>query len=202
LVVLSGPAGVGKTTVAGRLLGRAGFVRSVSATTRNRREGEVDGRDYHFVDRERYGRMVAEGELIEHAEVFGNGYGTPKAPLREAINRREVVLLVIDVEGGRQVSEKRLDAFLVFLMPPDMTELQRRLEGRATETENQKTIRLSRADKEIEQAKELYDALVVNRDLGGCVEEVAKLIEERRKELKKRLERGERLYPGLEAKTA
>lgn len=106
LVVLSGPAGVGKTTVASRLLQRPGYVRSVSATTRPTRPGEVSGKDYHFVTREHFGRLLDQNELIEYAEVFGNFYGTPKQPLRDALARREVMLLVIDVNGGRQVADE------------------------------------------------------------------------------------------------
>ncbi|KAA0211627.1 guanylate kinase [bacterium] len=197
LVVLSGPAGVGKTTVASRLLQRPGFVRSVSATTRPMRPGEVSGKDYHFVTREHFGRLLDQNELIEYAEVFGNFYGTPKQPLRDAIARREVMLLVIDVNGGRQVAEKKLDALLVFLAPPSKLELTRRLERRATESAEDQAKRLARAAEEVRAASEFYDAVVVNDELDACVAKVADVIHRRRLELRGRQERGETLYQGL-----
>lgn len=197
LVVLSGPAGVGKTTVASRLLAQPGFVRSVSATTRPARQGEVDGKDYHFVSPEEFARLKAANELVEYAEVFGRSYGTPKEPLRNAIRKNEVMLLVIDVAGGRQVREKRLDALLVFLRAPDKVELQRRLEQRGTEDVKQRTERLSRAEIELRVGQTEYDHVVVNDDLDRCVQEVQGLILKKRAQLAKRRQAGETLYPGL-----
>ncbi len=197
LVVLSGPAGVGKTTVAARLLEREGFVRSISATTRAPRQGEVNGREYHFVTQEEFKRLIASGELIEHAEVHGNFYGTPKQPLRDALGKRQVMLMVIDVIGGRQVKGKGLDALLLFLRAPSQNELTRRLEKRATESAEEQAKRLAKASTELKIAETEYDQVLVNDDLVKCVANVAKAIEKRRRELKARLDKGEKLYIGL-----
>jgi len=197
LVVLSGPAGVGKTTVASRLLSHPDFVRSVSATTRPARTGEVDGRDYHFVSHEEFARLKAADELIEYAEVFGRSYGTPKQPLRDALKQDKVVLMVIDVAGGKQVKEKKLDALLVFLRAPTRDELARRLGQRGTEDVKQQTERLSRSEGELRVAQLEYDHVVVNDDLDRCVNEVDTLIKQRRNELRRRKDAGETLYPGL-----
>ena len=198
LVVLSGPAGVGKTTVAEELLKRdESTERSVSATTRKMRAGEVDGRDYHFVSKSRFADWKRRAKLIETAVVHGSSYGTPRQPLRESLARNQVVLLVIDVDGGKQVAAQELDALLLFLAPPSLDALKQRLKGRASENTAQQTLRLSRAELEMAKAKEYYDHTVINDDLQACVDEVAVRIEERRHELARRLEAGETLYRGL-----
>ncbi len=197
LVVLSGPAGVGKTTVAARLLENAGFVRSVSATTRDPRPGEVNGREYNFVSHDEFRRLISSGELIEHAEVHGNFYGTPMQPLRDALGKQQVMLMVIDVNGGQQVKRKDLDALLLFLRAPSQTELTRRLEKRATESAEEQAKRLAKAGAELKIAETDYDLVFVNDDLNKCVASVASAIEKRRRELQARLEKGEKLYPGL-----
>lgn len=197
LVVLSGPSGVGKSTVAARLLQLPDYVRSISVTTRPIRAGEQEGRDYQFVNRETFDGLVAHGELIEHAQVHGNYYGTPKEPLRRAIAQNQVMLLVIDVAGGEQVRAKDLDALLVFLLPPDQAELMRRLQGRGTEDVKQQTVRLRAAEVEMHRAKASYDHLVVNQNLDQCVEAVAALVSATRQKLQDRRDAGEQLYPGL-----
>lgn len=201
LVVLSGPAGVGKTTIASRLLSRGGYTRSVSATTRPKRTGETHGHDYHFVTVEAFHRLVSDNELIEYAQLFDNYYGTPKDPLRQAIADHQVVLLVIDVDGGRQVAEKDLDALLVFVEPPHEEELKKRLDGRGTETIHQRTMRLDRAKIEIERARQYYHHIVVNDDLDTCVDEIERLIVAAREKLKQRMDAGETLYPDLAPRT-
>ena len=197
LVVLSGPAGVGKTTVAARLLEQEGYVRSISATTRAPRPGEMNGRDYHFVSREEFKSLIAQGELIEHAEVHGNYYGTPKQPLRDALAMKQVMLLVIDVNGGVQVKNRKLDALLLFLKAPSHTELTRRLEKRATESPAEQAKRLAKAMEELKVAETDYDRVVVNDDLERCVAAVAAAVETKRRELQSRQDKGEALYPGL-----
>jgi guanylate kinase len=197
LVVLSGPSGVGKSTVAARLLQHPDYVRSISVTTRPIRAGEQEGRDYQFVSRETFEGLVAHGELIEHAQVHGNFYGTPKEPLRRAIALDQVMLLVIDVAGGEQVRARDLDALLIFLLPPDKAELARRLQGRGTEDAKQQTVRLHAAEVEMHRARAVYDHLVVNENLDRCVEEVHALVTAAREKLKDRRDAGELLYPGL-----
>lgn len=197
LVVLSGPSGVGKTTVASKLLQRPDYVKSVSVTTRAIRAGEVDGRDYQFVSREVFVGLAQQGELIEHAEVYGNFYGTPKEPLRRAVAQKQVMLLVIDIDGGSQVRRKELDALLIFLAPPSTTELVKRLEGRATEDIKQQTVRLQRAELELHRAREVYDHVLINADLEQCVNDVDALVQVARRKLKDRRDAGEELYRGL-----
>lgn len=201
LVVLSGPAGVGKTTVAARLIEQQGYVRSVSATTRAPRTGEVNGKDYHFVTREEFQRLIDQGELIEHAEVHGHFYGTPKQPLREALGKQQVMLLVIDVHGGLQVRDKNLDALLLFLRAPSHGELTRRLEKRATESAEEQARRLAKSVEEQRLAEQHYDRVLVNDDLQRCVDAVSTEVQAARRRLFARAEHGEELYPGLKRTT-
>jgi guanylate kinase len=196
LVVLSGPSGVGKTTVAHRLKERGEYMRSVSVTTRERRPGEVEGKDYHFVSNEEFDRLLKNGELIEHAEVHRAHYGTPKKPLREAVRNNKVLLLTIDVRGGHQILEHGLDALLIFLTARDDV-LAQRLTGRGTEDEVQQTVRLERAAAEREHARRRYHHIVINDDLDRCVGEVDELVRKARQKLQERQAAGEELYPGL-----
>lgn len=200
LVVLSGPMGVGKTTVARKLVEKGGYEQSVSVTTRAPRKGEVDGEDYRFIDVQEFERLRDANELIEHAQIVGNWYGTPKQPLREALKARKAYLLVIDVNGGEQVRGKGYNSELIFLAPPSKEELVKRLEGRGTESEKQQTARLERADMEMQRAVEIYNDIVVNKDLDACVEEVHGLVLKARQKLLEKKKAGETLYPGLDLK--
>ena len=197
LVVLSGPSGVGKTTVADRLKEKGGYTQSLSVTTRPARENEREGIQYRFIDQDEFDRLRDAGELLEHAEFAGDFYGTPKQPLREALKAREAFLLVIDVQGGYQIRGKGLDSLLIFLAPPNKEELIERLKKRGTEDEKQQTIRLARADIEMEKAAEFYNHIIVNKDLDTCVEEVHALVLAARGKLKEKEQAGEPLYPGL-----
>ena len=133
LLVLSGPSGCGKGTVLRALMaGREDMMFSVSATTRAPRPGEVNGREYYFVSRERFAEMVEQGELLEHAEFVGNCYGTPRAPVLEQLEKGRHVLLDIEVQGAAQVKKAMPEAVTVFLSPPSLKELERRLRGRGT----------------------------------------------------------------------
>lgn len=198
LVVLSGPSGVGKTTVAQRLIDLGGYVRSVSVTTRARRENEVDGRDYRFISLAEFERLKQAGELVESAEVHGNWYGTPKEPLRNALRDHKAFLLVIDVHGGMQVRGKGYNSLLLFLAPPDLNELARRLANRATESNEQQTVRLKRVEMEMQQAAAIYNHIVVNNDLDDCVQQVHNLVHEHRRSLQSLKDAGQTLYPGLD----
>ena len=171
MVVISGPSGSGKSTICKRLLEDPRVVFSVSATTRKVRDGEVDGRDYHFLSREEFKRRVERGEFIEHAEVFGNMYGTLRAPMQEALAEGKLYLLEIDVQGALQLKALGEPGIYIFVAPPDFAELRRRLVKRNTETAEMLERRLHKAEDEYrERAK--YDHIVVNGDLDLAVKEI------------------------------
>lgn len=171
-LVLAAPSGTGKTTIVHALVhGSDGYTFSVSATTRAPREGEKDGVDYHFVDRETFTRMADAGELVEWAEVHGELYGTPRSELAAAERRGEHVVLDIDVQGARQIRDAVPGAVLVFVLPPSVDTLKRRLAGRGTESRDQLAARLRTALKELEAATE-FDYIVVNDELDRTLEDV------------------------------
>lgn len=164
LIVLSGPSGAGKSTVISNLLRRRDDIRfSVSATTRAPRPGEEDGKDYFFHTREEFARMVEADAFLEHAEYVGNCYGTPAAPVDENLSAGYNVLLDIEVQGATQVMGKRPDCVSVFLAPPSLEELERRLRGRGTDTEEKIQGRLETARRELPLAAN-YAYIVVNDD--------------------------------------
>lgn len=183
LFVLSSPSGAGKTTLSRRLLAQdTNLVMSVSTTTRPRRPGEEDGVDYFFVGDAHFDAMIGEGELLEHAEVFGYRYGTPRHYVEEAQKRGTDVLFDIDWQGTRQLTEsKRNDVVSVFILPPSMQELERRLNKRARDSEDEVKRRMAKATAEISHWNE-YDYVVVNNDLENTLARVAAILHaERRK---------------------
>jgi guanylate kinase len=175
MVVISGPSGSGKSTICKRLLDDARVVFSVSATTRKIRPGEVDGRDYHFVTVEDFRARVARGDFIEHAEVFGNMYGTLRAPMKQALGEGKVFLLEIDVQGALQLKALGEPGVYVFISPPDFEELRRRLGGRGTESPEVLERRLHKAADEYRERVK-YDHVVVNDDLERAVREIRALV--------------------------
>ena len=168
LFVLSSPSGAGKSTIARMILeSDDGIGLSVSATTRPIRPGEVDGRDYHFVSNEEFDRLVEEGRFLEWANVFGHRYGTLKSEVVKQIENGRDVLLDIDWQGTQQLKQVDPDIVRVFVLPPSMEELERRLRGRATDSEEVIQRRMSRASAEISHWAE-YDYVFINDDAERC----------------------------------
>ena len=175
-VVLAAPSGAGKTTLAHMLVERNNDVAfSISATTRPPRQGERDGRDYHFVDNATFDRMIERDELAEWAVVHGNRYGTPRREIASALERGRTVVLDIDVQGARQVRRVFSDALLIFVLPPSAVELARRLSARASEDPMERRKRLTNAMREIEAAPE-FDFVVLNDDLERAYERIAAIV--------------------------
>ena len=177
LVVISGTSGVGKGTVLGLMMKKCKELSfSVSATTRGPRPGEEDGVHYYFITKEQFEQMIARGEFLEYDAHMANYYGTPRAQALEKMEKGSV-LLDIDPNGAKQVKESAPEAVLVFIEPPSMEELERRLRGRGDTPEDQIALRLERAHWELEQ-RAWYDHVVVNDDADRCAEEILKIIAE------------------------
>ncbi len=175
LVVLSAPSGCGKSTVVERWLDlNPNLVRSVSATTRKPRPGERGGRDYHFMTGEQFQEGVGQGAFLESALVFGASYGTPRPAVEQALAGGKDVVLVIDVQGAREV-RKKLPCLSIFLVPPTREELRRRLEERGAGSVEELQLRLSRAEAEMSCAKE-FDHTVLNDSVDRAAEELEKLL--------------------------
>lgn len=177
MFILSSPSGAGKTTIAKRLLKETREIRmSVSATTRPMRPGEIDGRDYHFIDQAEFDRMVEADEFYEWATVFGHSYGTPKAQIRAGLKVGEDFLFDIDWQGTQQLYQKdQQDVVRVFILPPSIEELNRRLRGRGTDSEEVIAARMERARAEISHW-DGYDYVVVNDDVDVCYAKVAQIL--------------------------
>lgn len=177
LLVLSSPSGAGKTTIAGNLLSEdSGISPSVSVTTRTPRPGEIEGVHYHFISREKFDRMVAHGELLEHAVVFGNCYGTPRKPVETYLMQGRDVLFDIDWQGSQQLEEKMpADLVRVFVLPPSMAELERRLTIRAQDAAQVVAARMAKAADEMSHWME-YDYIVVNRDADESTRQVRSIL--------------------------
>lgn len=183
MFVLSSPSGAGKTTLSRMLLkADRGVELSVSVTTRPKRRGEVEGRDYHFIDRARFDAMVKAGDLLEWAEVFNHYYGTPRRPVEDALRAGRDVLFDIDWQGTQQLREKaRDDLVSVFILPPSARELERRLKTRAQDSKDVIGVRMAKAAGEMSHWPE-YDYVVVNRDIDQAFAEVQAILgAERRK---------------------
>ena len=181
-LVISGPSGAGKTSVYKPLLSRSGVTFSISATTRPRRDGEEHGREYWFYSDEEFRRMLAADEFVEHADVHGKLYGTPRGPLDRWIAEGKVVLLDVDVQGGLALRAAYPNGAFVFILPPSLQELRRRLEGRGSDQQDVIARRLADAPGEIAQYTH-YDYVVVNDDLSQAQAQVAAILTAERRRL-------------------
>lgn len=177
MFILSSPSGAGKTTIARKLLGEDDEIAaSVSVTTRPIRPGEVEGQDYYFVDQAEFDRMVEENAFYEWATVFGNCYGTPKAQIRDRLKAGGDVLFDIDWQGTQQLHQKaQADVVRVFILPPSLEELNRRLTGRGTDAPDVIAARMARAQAEISHW-DGYDYVVINDDVDVCFEKVREIL--------------------------
>jgi len=181
LLVISGPSGVGKSTVCRRLVDRLGAFLSVSATTRPPREGEVEGRDYIFMSRNKFDELIERGGFLEYAEVYGgNRYGTLAEPVEKHLSAGRVVILEIEIEGTCQVVRRYPEAVTIFILAPSSRDQKDRLAGRRTESQEAMRERLAKADREIHHAREtgVYRYFVVNDTVEETVENIIRIVRE------------------------
>ncbi len=176
LIVLSGPSGCGKSTISQELMkDNKNIIESVSMTTRNIRQGEVDGKDYYFLSKEEFEKNIQDGKLLEYALYSDNYYGTPKDNVTQKINQGLDVILVIEIQGALQVKEKFKEAIFIFILPPSIKELKKRLDNRKTETNEQLFKRFQAMYKEINEVKK-YNYVVINDNLEDAVNNAKSII--------------------------
>lgn len=176
LILFSGPSGVGKDTVLDLVFSKDNTLqRSISLTTREKRDGEVDGKDYYFIDFSKFDEMIKNGDVLEFAKYGKNIYGTPKAPVDKWLSEGKTVILKIEVQGASKIKELYPDSVGIFLSPPSMDELENRLRSRGTENEDDIQRRLSIARDEIARSSD-YDYIVINDTLENTSENVLKII--------------------------
>ena len=188
LVVLSSPSGAGKTTLTRRLLSEnPAMSMSVSATTRPPRSGETDGVDYYFVDKGRFEAMRDAGDFLEHARVFSNYYGTPREPVEKALAAGRDIIFDIDWQGAQQLTQAAADDLVkIFILPPDMVELEQRLRTRAQDSEDVIAARMSKSEAEISHWAE-YDYVIVNDDLDRALDQLRTVLAAERLKRKRQL---------------
>lgn len=178
VVIVSGPSGVGKSTICKQIVKRLNYVcLSVSVTTRPRSESEVDGREYWFISEKDFQERIDKGLLLEHAEVFGHLYGTPKDKVEQALQLGKTIILEIDVQGARQVKVIYPDAVMIFILPPSEKDLVERMDHRGRESADAAEERLGEASVEIAAAWQYYEHMVINEDLQQAVDECVQIIE-------------------------
>ena len=175
LVIISGPSGCGKTTICERLKNNSRIAQSVSFTTREPREGEQDGVDYHFIKRSEFEKYIKEEKLIEYVEYCGSLYGTPIEPVKEAIRNGKIFILAIEFQGALQIKKKISDVTSIFIMPPDDDTLRQRLSERLTDSEADIQKRLKLAKEELEYSKH-YDYCVTNDKLDDAVQKIKEIL--------------------------
>lgn len=188
MIVLSSPSGAGKSTLTRALLKEnQNMAMSVSATTRAPRPGEVDGEDYFFVSKDKFATMIDEGEFLEHAKVFDNFYGTPRGPVENALEDAKDVIFDIDWQGAQQLTQAAADDLVkIFILPPDMIELEKRLKTRAQDSDEVIARRMSKSEAEISHWAE-YDYVVVNQDIDTAMEELRAILLAERMKRKRQL---------------
>ncbi len=175
LIVVSGPSGCGKGTILAEILNDEKFFYSISATTRNPRPGEVDGVNYHFLTKEKFENLIETDGMLEYASYCDNYYGTPRKPVEDMLNEGRHVILEIEVQGAMKIKEKCPDAKFIFILPPSLKELRKRLNKRGTESEEVIEKRLNEATSEINQAYK-YDYTLINGDLSEAVDDLLAII--------------------------
>ncbi|MHC5097004.1 MAG: guanylate kinase [Planctomycetota bacterium] len=183
IVIISGPSGVGKSTICKQVVEKLDAFLSVSSTTRPQSETEQQGHEYNFLPRAEFKDMIANDAFLEYAEVFGNYYGTPKGPVDEALAVGRIVILEIDVQGALRVKKIRPGAQTIFILPPRKKDLRERIDGRGRgEDEETKKRRLETASREIAAAWQHYDHMVINDDLDQAIQEIIEIIDANLKE--------------------
>lgn len=187
LVIISGPSGAGKGTVVSELIKNKSYALSTSITTRQAREGEIDGVHYFFRNTEEFKKMIEKNELLEYAEFCGNYYGTPMFYVEEQLEQGKNVILEIEVQGALQVKERYKEAILIFLTPPNIIELRRRLENRATETLEKINMRMKRAKEEI-RLIDKYDYIVINEIVEEVVFSINNIVESEKMSAKRHMD--------------
>jgi guanylate kinase len=190
MLVLSSPSGAGKTTISRAMLERDdNLTMSISATTRPMRPGEEDGKDYYFVDEDKFNQMIKDGELLEHANVFGNFYGTPRKPVEEALARGMDILFDIDWQGTQKIADDEIagkDLVSVFILPPNTAELENRLRTRAQDPEEVVRQRMSKASDEMSHYRE-YNYVIVNDEIEASVQQVQTILATERMHIERQI---------------
>jgi len=176
VVIVSGPSGVGKSTICKEVVKKLDAYLSISVTSRPKTPQEIDGVDYWFVSKNEFRKRIDDDEFLEYAEVFGNYYGTPRDKVEQALKQGKTVILEIDVQGALQAKEQFPDAVMIFILPPTQSELAHRISGRARDSEETAEKRLNGASTEIAAAWQYYEHMVINENLKQAVNEVIQII--------------------------